>query len=159
MGKKEESGGALYPLENGYHAFSESNCWVEVTNGNHVSLRTPAYNGRYMNITNVSSNGTNARSTNNEKHATIFTLPAGSEVVLTISNRTQTDTYAHTVSINAPDSTTDIATTGALASQTTKTITFTPETDTPVGSISTTITSRNQIQFDISLTVDGVRWI
>lgn len=155
MWQKQTEIKPLYPFVNGRHEFSNGG-WIEITNGNHVHYYSNTNKGFY-NLSNIAQNSTqnnNAASVNNKP--IWFTIPNGSECVLTISNISPN----HLNDSNF-----------RLAEQSTSSIFFVGDTknirnvevitseDISVGCFFTYTNKVGEYEFDVTFTVNGERWI
>lgn len=169
--------GGLYPMTNGNHAFTANGYegrTITVTNNNHVKYYNPNPNnvvgsgvlGSYAIFDNVYDNQTNAGTTNiNNPSTPLFTLPASSTVVMEISNieydgLSGADTVTK-YAIALRSGSTSIVTTGdLLPANTDKTVTKAISNDTNITcAFLYAGTAIETLEFDISVTVNGVKWI
>ena len=76
---------AKYPLANGRHEFSDGT-YIEVTNGNHVKIvgNTSAYSS--INFTNINNNTDSPQNYHNSNQNTTYPLQKGDTVVLKYTN-------------------------------------------------------------------------
>ena len=166
----------LYPLTNGEHTFTDSataDRTVTVTNQNHVKYVNPHattasnINGSYAIFDVVTANTTNANTQNiNSPSATLFTLPSGASVEMEISN-IQCSALSDAAStltkyaIALRSGSTSVVTTGDLTpTDTSKTVTKTMDSASNITCVFFFAGKAiESLEFDISLTVNGERWI
>lgn len=163
-----------YPLVNGSHTFTGNTTngrSITVTNGSHVVYNNPRPSTTYGSGTygiyfDVTDNLENGDSNNiNSPTTPLFTLPSGKVIVMTISNIVweglSGGSSVTKYSIGFRNGSTTILTTGDLTPEdTSKTITksLSSPTNITCGMFYIGIAVRS-LEFDVSLTVDGVRWI
>lgn len=151
--------GGLYPLGENRNL---NYCNIKITNGNHLRIDfKQARSGTYYLNLRYLIDGTTQATLNNDN--LWFTIPANSDVVLSISNYS-TDIPNTTMSYNfrRPNSTVSVPslTTGQISSNATATVHF--DTSDNVGNMfaySSNVPSSGYIEFDVSLTINGVRYI
>lgn len=166
------SQGALYPIPSGkaeFTASSYSGKSIETSNGNHakfVASSVSSNYGVYAIIDDIENNSTAADTANiNAPTTPIFTLPAGASVVFEITNiqyqNSGGDASAKKFAIALRSGSTSKVTTGDLNESTTsKTVTATIASDTNITCLFVFVGTRiTNLEFDIALTVNGVRWI
>lgn len=160
----------VYQMENGTAAFSGSSYTgrsIAVTNHNHVlytnenpstSTSTP---GTYALIDPVSSNTVTPNTSNINLTAPLFTIPANTPVVVTLSNiscsAVTSDKWA--VALRAGNS--SVISTGDMNfSIQSKTVNSTLNSNTNITALFIyTTAGSSSIEFDITVTVGGERWI
>lgn len=168
---------ALYPMQNGTHEFTASTYTgrsVTVTNGNHVKYHnenstssTSGTVGSYVILDPVLLNSSSANSNNvNAPTNTIFTIPNGANVVMEISN-IQYSGKGGADSVTKYAMAWRMGTTSSGISTGDLTPTTTEKTVTATMTSAKNIThmflyagvSITDLEFDVSLTVNGARWI
>lgn len=165
--------GALYPLENGSHTFTENDRVLTVTNGSHIvyewpNATTAAVNGAYLNLSTVSDNDTSATTASNiNLNDVFFTIPANAQVVFAIKNiqlsNVGTAGSSNKYAFNMRNGSTNLNfSDGDKGINDTADIIFTKTVseDTPVTCVYLYISRQfSRMEADISLTVNNVRWI
>ena len=160
--------GTLYPLYNGSHSFNYDRS-VVVTGGNHfefsdVGSYTSAF-ANYINITDVRNNGSAPDSTNNiNSQPAAFTIPAGATVTLELKNisatrASGTSTWSFGVRGTGTTTISGLAITGLGPNPNDKSVTVTIANSTDVGCVFFYARDYSQIAGDVSMTVNGVRYI
>ena len=165
----------LYPLTNGSHTFTGTGTngrSVEVTNKKHIKYSNPNPTtasrsvGSYAIFDLITDNHSDADVNNiNAPTTPLFTIPSGATAIMIISNiqyesisgTTQTTKYAMALRSGS----TSIISSGDLApNDTSKTVTLTIDANTNItcGFLFAGQAIKN-LEFDISLTVNGVRWM
>lgn len=153
---------ALYPLVNGSNQTVTGVVTAEVTNGNHVKLvntrDSTVSGGSYYNFTNVTSGtlGQAASITNQEK---IFSLSEGDTVVYTISgDNVPSGSYGWRIA-NASTGISELV--PIKNADGSYSIEATCSADYDVGSLffSGAISANTTYEFDVSLTVNGEKYI
>lgn len=163
----------LYPLENGTHTFSANDRTLTVTNGYHFAYTAPnasssqTAKGAYLNLSKVSDNDTSATEVSNiNKTTTLFTLPAGATVVFEVKNISFTNVGAagstNKYALAVRSNTTSIITTGDkdISDTADISVTQTISSDTAITCVFAYLRNPfSAFEADISLTVNGARWI
>ncbi len=163
----------LYPLENGTHTFSANDRTLTVTNGYHFAYTAPnasssqTAKGAYLNLSKVSENDTSATEASNiNKTTTLFTLPASATVVFEVKNISFTNVGAagstNKYALAVRSNTTSIITTGDkdISDTADISVTQTISSDTAITCVFAYLRNPfSAFEADISLTVNGVRWI
>ena len=163
-----ESTRPLYPLENGSHTFSDNNARsLIVSGGNHFKYANTnaltSGTGAYVNLSEVSANGTSTSSTNlptSETGTVWFTIPSGASYTATVSNITISNLNTTNYNITFYDGSGNIINFGDRNVNTDITKTGVAAADIQVYGIG--LYARNSyslVEADISLEVDGVRFI
>lgn len=151
---------ALYPLKNGTHTFSNGTT-VTVTNHEHVRVVVASGNTSdgYIDISDVSENTSNFNTANNVKnHSAKFTIPSGGVAVFTVSNLTST--HGNSNSLNAygtGSSNLGMAISNIQTGSKTATKTFTSASG--LGCLFFVTRYPGTIEFDVTFTVDNVRYV
>ena len=153
--------GAKYPLVNGRHDFSNGG-YVEVINGNHIKIENAAPSS-YVNLSNVNQNGANFNAPNNINYRpTWITLPAQSTCIFQILNINRNGTET-TVGVNFRRANAEQSlgfSDGNFTDSNDKIKYVTINEDTNVGCLFIWIENYTPfIEFDVTLTVNGERWI
>lgn len=150
----------LYPLKNGTHTFDDGS-YVTVTNGNHVFIHGPNLMG-YYNITDVAGHQDKVNNVLNINNKPLwFTVPAGVEAVLSVTNIDRHGTSGQ-IALNfrrANAATSGSFTTGNFSSSNDVTVTKTLGTDEAEGCLFVYATPSVTAEFDVTFTVGGIRWI
>ena len=148
--------GAKYPLVNGRHKLDNGG-YVEVSNGNHVHVVSGRQN-TYINCSNIEQN----TETDFSNIPAWFTIPAGAACALRLSNINrygrQTSAYVNFMKANSTsesdfrtenlaDSVDAVTEASFENSEPISFLFFRPWNYTP------------EIEFDVTLTVNGERWI
>ena len=164
MNTKKDS--AKYPLVNGMKNFSSGIGFVEVTNGNHVVFRKSEQGSAFINISNIFQNG-NYQSSNSNINLMpeIYTIPSGVPIKFEVKNVNGVGGFNGETNFRLADSRVsgsfhtgrfDAANPGFnTVVETTLDI---PE---KIGCLFlySTMSAGMQIEFDVTLTVNGERWI
>lgn len=143
-----------YPFVDGKWTYSNGD-WIEISNGNHVHYK--ANNTKtYLNLSNIKQNTANASDTANiNGHPAMFTIPAGAECLLTVSNVSGYLNDANFRLANAAASSTFFV--GDIKNI--STVSLTAEDAISIGCFFTYISKATECEFDIEFTVNGERWI
>lgn len=160
--------GTLYPLYNGSHSFNYDRS-VVVTDGNHfeftdVGSYTSAF-ANYINITDVRNNNSAPDSTNNiNNQPSAFTIPAGATVTLELKNISATrpsgsSTWSFGVRGTGTTTISGLSITNLGPNPSDKSVTVTIANSTDVGCVFFYARNYSQIAGDVSMTVNGVRYI
>lgn len=152
--QKETNARPLYPFVNGKWTYSNGD-WIEITNGNHVHYK--ANNAKtYLNLSNIEQNTTDASDAANINNIpAMFTIPAGAECVLTVSNVSGYLNDANFRLANASASSTFFV----GDSKNTTTASITTDSAIDIGCFFTYINKATECEFDITFTVNGEWWI
>ena len=152
---------ALYPLKNGSFTFSNGTK-VTVTNHNHVEIEHPVNQKGWVDFSDLSENTSRWDTADNVKnHTAKFTIPANSTAVLTIFNFTKTVTAGDgACAFNAYGTgTSNLGMDIANLKASTGSSTITPSSDTALGCLFAVPTFPGSYSFDVSFTVDGVKYV
>lgn len=160
--------GTLYPLYNGSHSFNYDRS-VVVTGGNHFEfLDVGSYTSsfaNYINITDVTKNSSAPDSTSNiNNQPAAFTIPAGATVTLELKNisatrASGTSTWSFGVRGTGTTTISGLSITGLGPNPSDKSVTVTIASSTDVGCVFFYARDYSQIAGDVSMTVNGVRYI
>ena len=167
-----------YAITNGSHTFTATGYngrSITVTNNNHIAYYNPdpidssgtTIKGTYGIFDVITDNQSTPDTTNiNTPSTTLFTLPNAATVVLEISNITYDAIDAgtsqmHKFAIALRSGSTSIVSTGDLtATDTSKTVTITMTANKNITCVFLYAgTSIRTLEFDISVTVNGEKWI
>ena len=169
--------GALYPFENGTHAFTGTGYTgrsVTASNGRHIvyhnensSPSTSGTVGTYAVLNPVSENTASANTNNiNAPTDTLFTIPSGATVVLKLSNIQYTGLSAiatltkYAVALRTGSTAAGISTGDLTPTDTEKTVTVTTtEAKAITNFYMYAGVAITEVSFDVSLTVNGERWV
>lgn len=144
----------LYPFKNGKWTFSNGE-WIEITNGNHVHCYAKSTKG-FFNLSDIEQNTTTATDASNiNNKPKWFTIPSGSVCELTISNLSG---YLNDANFRLAEESTS-GTFFVGQSKNTYSVSLTTTEDIDIGCFFTYINKTGETEFDITFTVDGVRWI
>ena len=169
---------SLYPLQSGSHSFTSSGHAVEVSNGKHVKFSVGATGGGYqiVNLSNLTINGTNASQSANTEAVnnlatTIFTIPANAMVTLSMENVSltkaefcQTNVGQMLVAMRKTNTSTSAFNGVGFVTNASDRMTVNEivsnETDVSCVFLYIAESKANvSIEFDISLIVNGEKWI
>lgn len=156
----ETGSGALYPLINGSHSFSNG-CTITVTNGNHVKILNPHTSGGsgLINISDVTENTNTEQSITNLQNIPIkFTIPGGATAVFVIYNLVTPSNKVTSFNAYGVSTTLDIAI-GDVKESGLATKTYSEDTDVACLFVAITQTSMQSLSFDVAFFVDGVRYV
>lgn len=151
---------ALYPMKNGVHTFSNGTTCT-VTNHSHVVMNisngTDANSG-FCNLSDLTENSSDYNSADNnvKNKSSKFTIPANSTAVLSISNLTRSNNKVVTFNLFGTGATNLGMGLQDITSDSTATKTFAENTD--CGCIFFVGRYSQVVEFDVNLTVDGVRY-
>lgn len=170
----------LYPLESGSYTFATSKETITVSNGNHLKVEYPSTysgTGNITNITDLSKNGANSASNTaavNNLTNTLFEIPSGASVVFSIENITKSreevvdDSTSSTQfaigSRRTGTSTSAFSNTIGYINDGTNRLSINEIVDSAINlSCLMLYTQRLHkpltVEFDLSLIVNGVKWI
>lgn len=155
--------GALYPLTDGTFALNSGS--VTISNGNHIKIEYPnavSQSNLFINFKDQLYATIATHVLNNRSEW--FVIPSGKEVIFDISNVTNDTGLTWQMNFRKSNSTTSASFgTGNLTTSGT-TVTNTLSEDESVSCLflyttSKSISAGTALEFDVSLTVDGVRYI
>lgn len=160
----------VYEMENGTAAFSGGSYAgrsITVSNHNHISYtnENPSSSastpGTYALIDPVSSNTVTPNTNNINLNTTLFTIPANTPVVVELSNISCTAVTADKWAVALRSNNTSVITTGDMNfSISSKTVNATLNSSTNITALFIyTTAGSSSIEFDITVTVGGVRWL
>lgn len=170
----------LYPLTSGSYTFSTTGETVTVSNGNHIKIdygtADNTGSGSIINISNLMNNGLSSLLNDNKNAVNnlsdiMFTIPANASVVLTMENVTKTkaeitdsSSGQFIVSLRKTATSTALMTSVGyppnMDRRLSSTETITDETNCSCVFLYMLSTKENvSVEFDLLLTVNGVRWI
>ena len=165
------SQGALYPMENGTHTFTTNGRILTVTEGRHIRYVAPnatsseVPKGAYLNLSTVSENDTSAEDVSNINLTdTIFTIPAGAEVVFQIKNIHYTDltggSSKYAIGVRSGSAGAGLSSGDVIGSDDDITITNTFTGSKNITCITAYMRSPiSEFEADLALTVNGEKWI
>lgn len=164
----------LYPMTDGSVTFTES-VYADrslTVSGNHVTYTDPTATetgsdgGSYIIFDDVTTNLATPNTTNiNQTVKTLFTIPSGASVVFELTNISRTlvgspagDRSKFAIALRQGG--TSKVTTGDLTTETSKTVTQTVSSATAINCAFVYISAAiSRLEFDVSLTVNGDKWI
>lgn len=157
--------GAKYPLVNGRKSF-DSEGFVEVTNDNHIVYRKSRVGAAFINISNIFQNGESQSLVNNISNLPeIYTIPSGVPIRFEIKNVSGINNFNGETNFKFANSVSSGSFyTGVFSKSNPDNNTIVEKTlESPerVGCLFlySTMVVGAQIEFDVTLTVNGARWI
>lgn len=152
--EKQTAAAPRYPFANGRWEY-DGGSWIEITNGNHVHYYAVGTK-RYFNLSNIEQNTTTATELDNINSLPIwFTIPSGSECVLTASNVSGYLSDANFRLANATKSSTFFIGDGKSI----RSVSVTTTEDIDIGCFFTYPVKAGEVEYDVEFTVNGERWI
>ena len=158
MDTKKDS--AKYPLVNGRHEFDNGG-YVEVANGNHVRIEN-VESASYVNLSNINQNGDDSTRPNNINYLpTWVTFPGGSACIFRILNINRNNTTTVGINFRKANQAASLGfSDGNFTDSEDKIKYVIVQENTDVGCLFVWIGNYLPfIEFDVTLTVNGERWI